>query len=151
MHAGGKVAARAVQTAVVGNADITTNDDVALSAYDRTSSNRKDTASVAVGGKLTVHDSTNVFVVIWSTGSSAIGQGADITSNGVVFVRCNDGQNGRPIINGNANITAGGAVQMSNCLLYTSRIAGQVALAVEHYVLAQLAYLSTQQGGGRCV
>ena len=27
-------------------------------------------------------------------------------------------------------------------------IAGQVALAVEHYVLAQLAYLSTQQGGG---
>ena len=28
------------------------------------------------------------------------------------------------------------------------RIAGQVALAVEHYVLAQLAYLSTQQGGG---
>ena len=114
VHAGGKVAARAVQTAVVGNADITTNDDVALSAYDRTSSNRKDTASVAVGGKLTVHDSTNVFVVIWSTGSSAIGQGADITSNGVVFVRCNDGQNGRPIINGNANITAGGAVQMSN-------------------------------------
>ena len=53
-------------------------------------------------------------MVIWSTGSSAIGQGADITSNGVVFVRCNDGQNGRPIINGNANITAGGAVQMSN-------------------------------------
>jgi len=28
------------------------------------------------------------------------------------------------------------------------RIAGQVALAIEHYVLAQLAYLSTQQGGG---
>ena len=114
VHAGGKVAARAVQTAVVGNADITTNDDVALSAYDRTSSNRKDTASVAVVGKLTVHNSANVFVTIWSTGSSAIGQGADITSNGVVFVRCNDGQNSQPIINGDTTITAGGEVQMNN-------------------------------------
>ena len=112
--AGGKVAARAVQTAVVGNADITTDDDVALSAYDHTSSNRKDTASVAVGGKLTVHNSANVFVTIWSTGSSAIGQGADITSNGVVFVRCNDGQNSQPIINGDTTITAGGEVQMNN-------------------------------------
>ena len=114
VHAGGKVAVRAVQTAVVGNADITTNDDVALSAYDRTSSNRKDTASVAVVGKLTVHNSANVFVTIWSTGSSAIGQGADITSNGVVFVRCNDGQNSQPIINGDTTITAGGEVQMNN-------------------------------------
>ena len=112
--AGGKVTAQAVQTAVGGDADITTGDDVALLAYDHTSSNRKDTASVAVGGKLTVHDSANVFVVIWSTGSSAIGKDADITSRGVVFVRCNDGQNGSPIINGNANITAGGAVQMGN-------------------------------------
>ena len=112
--AGGKVAARAVQTAVVGKADITTDDDVALSAYDHTSSNRKDTASVAVVGKLTVHNSANVFVTIWSTGSSAIGQGADITSNGVVYVRCNDGQNSQPIINGDANITAGSEVQMNN-------------------------------------
>lgn len=64
VKAGGKVAARAVQTAVVGNADITTDDDVALSAYDHTSSNRKDTASVAVVGKLTVHNSANVFVTI---------------------------------------------------------------------------------------
>lgn len=114
VKAGGKVAARAVQTAVVGNADITTDDDVALSAYDHTSSNRKDTASVAVVGKLTVHNSANVFVTIWSTGSSAIGQGADITSNGVVFVRCNDGQNSQPIINGDTTITAGGEVQMNN-------------------------------------
>ena len=112
--AGGKVAARAVQTAVGGNAYITTNDDVALSAYDRTSSNRKDTASVAVVGKLTVHNSANVFVTIWSTGSSAIGQGADITSNGVVYVRCNDGQNSQPIINGDTTITAGSVVQMNN-------------------------------------
>ncbi len=114
VKAGGKVAARAVQTAVVGNADITTDDDVALSAYDHTSSNRKDTASVAVVGKLTVHNSANVFVTIWSTGSSAIGQGADITSNGGVYVRCNAGENSQPIIKGDTTITAGGEVQMNN-------------------------------------
>ena len=114
VKAGGKVAARAVQTAVVGNADITTDDDVALSAYDHTSSNRKDTASVAVVGKLTVHNSANVFVTIWSTGSSAIGQGADITSNGGVYVRCNAGENSQPIIKGDTTITAGSEVQMNN-------------------------------------